>query len=643
VPIAYDFTPGDDLLSTLKQATQKMQDFITLRGKLAQADLTYQVVSGRLQGWVGKAYNDWAGQFDRSQKVLNDYVDQLNFHIVNVNNMLYSTELGIYHRTQRTQLPAPTPPSPPIQAPANSATLKVNTEGATPTCLYAYSDQTTGYNDQIRPFFRFTLADVADAFSPPGPPQYTVSANTGKPLGTVQQTAQAITDFLRLHILPLDARVRLIGEAFEAADNTGFTSPGFHTIHDPNTLNNMVNQIVNNASQDTKDGANAAKQIKGLTEYGDDTNITELMAEIAQHQDDPVWLSAFFGNLPPADVEKLLGRLADYSPDFRDGAVASLAQAYATWLASGGMPASAVSSLILMVLGSSDASKSGFDGYLLQDLEKDPAAGARFLQTATNDQLLQMLDGPNSAQIIDVFTVVMSNEPNTASVEDFYNRYGNLILQSRPQDAAQVFGPVQSFLSAYIRLTFPPLPKDADPASIQEWADTVGSSLSALEWGPDGKGGWHQWLQQVNAGNQQQVSGNQNVFGLALGAGSTVLLAALTDAFPALAPLTVQLILSTIMSAGASWITSQVNVGTADPEKLDDYVRHTASFMVAAELLASGKITNKDGQVVPPPTSEQEIKTILDNPTDYYVEGSAITLDTIMGSAAGHVENPDGS
>ncbi len=277
----YDFEAANHLEATLNQAAGKLRDFLAQRDKWASIYLSYQP-KGPQQGWVGQEYNTWAGQFDESQYLLGMYVNELGRKANELNN-----------RSRNEELKANIAPRPLKDYPANAQwhgaprnTAPDNTEGATPECLYSFAKNATYANDQIRPFFSGTLAAAADAAPAVG--------------GTCSHLAQVITRFLQAEVLVLDARVRIVGEAFEfAGGRPSPGNPGFLTFRDSQQLDNLDNAVNHEAQQIQK-----AKQ---LVKWVDQHGMTPYAwSQLKEHQNDPVYTATFFNGLTQHQFRDLL-------------------------------------------------------------------------------------------------------------------------------------------------------------------------------------------------------------------------------------------------------------------------------------------------------------------------------------------------
>lgn len=653
MPVAYDFASAYSFESVLKQACQKLQDFMALRGRLAQSDLGYQV-NGQPQGWVGTEYAIWAQQFATSQNCLNNFLYQLNGHVVNVNNTLHDMELKIYRRSARTELPAPGLPPSPVMAPPN--TVNDGSQGATPSYLYDYSDQTTGSNDQIRPFYWSILPDSADASPTDG------SRGTVGGLYSTRNLAQDISTFLRQKVLILDARVRIVAEAFELADSNPPSAPPGHgqipSGGDPQAdhfipvstaaiLDAAIQQVVDaqKAAADANAGRNAAH---AFTAGGD--NVTpELLNDLASHQNDPAWTSAFFNSLSEKDITLLINqlfRIVSYRQYIQ-----ILAQAYATALGSDQLqltPA-AVSALIDVVLDDG-AGVPDFNKYLFQDLKQYPRAAADFIDNATDSQLLQLLKGQYSlsgsasdsdreAQFIDMAANVLQFNfaGNPGGAQDFYNRLSGLIMQTQPQDANTVLPAARQFFTAYVFASTPPPPPGAGPDALTAWAKQISGTLGQE------LGKWQAWIgnfDSVNVGDQQR---RQLIEAVAVGMVMSAAIAAILALDPVtdvtLATVATTAGVAAVESAGESavgvgvnYIDSQVSPPPGNPvtddRAMGQAIQGATNFIAVYDAIAAGDVVGPgpDGNVVDINDSTN-ISAVLNDPGNYYLRGTDKTVD----------------
>lgn len=643
--VDYDFAAADDLESTLNQASAKLGNLMTQRGIWAGSYLTYMADQGQLQGWIGTEYSKWATQFNESQRMIVGFITDMAQQAYTVHNISYTQETANFVTTQRRPMSRPATAPPIISAPVNNPGPG-NPEGATPGNLYRYSDLSTGLNDQIRPFFAKSLA-AAFADQP--------SANTalyGNSFRESSNLPARITWFLRWQLLELDARVRIVGEAFELADKnkpdsvTQFISlpSGYDGESEFNTDLYLVTSDTTNAQQ-------AAQNLKQM-EQSTGLNFSLVLQELRENEDNPVWTTAFFSSLSKHDIEVLLN-IMDRNNAFQ-GYTSDLAQAYTTALNSGEMPNSAISDLIDVFLsGDKDGIPTGkFDSDLLKDLNENPAAATTFLNNASDQQLLQMLNGdyslPSSnsgereAQIIDLFSVFLANNPSGADAA-FYDRVTKLIFQTDPDPAAPVLAAAQVFLSQYIIVEFPPPP--GDPAELTQWAEDAGTWINSLEnGGPDG--GWHGWIKQFEQSNHQHTAQAQSNFENIAGASVSILETVLEGLQPELIPPAVLLGASVGSGGLSAWLAEKIYPGTfdgdpaTDPETMDSSVKYTAEFMVAFELIARGEVKGPGGDPVTF-TSSADLKTVLDHADQYTVAGDPnLKLSSFMNDAGNQINPP---
>lgn len=362
----YDFGAADNLERVLNEASGRLRNLLIQRGKWAMQYLSYQA-NGLQQGWVGTEYTEWARQFNESQSMLARGVNDLVSRAVDVHNASYradtnqnSTRTLMYYPADQTWSGAP------------NNTAPDNTQAANPQCLYSYSDNATNANDtEFRSFFLKDLADaasaapVADAASSPG--------NVPAP----SSLARSIGWFLKNKLLELDARVRIVGEAFEYAGGRPIPGePGFLQITQQqldNAIGDHRKKPDNSIDQRIKDAQALAQDVQqhGMVMTDGDWN------NLKSHKNDPVFTSAFFNSLPPDKVQQLLDGYSyqNAKPPIGQDQINTLAQAYASAYAGGLSPA--IQQQVARFLDTGMATR--FQSAFYNDLGNDPQAAANFM------------------------------------------------------------------------------------------------------------------------------------------------------------------------------------------------------------------------------------------------------------------------
>jgi hypothetical protein len=644
-PAIYDYGAADNLESALRTAATTLEIFVTQRSQTAQHDFGY-TVNGIIEGWIGNAYNKWCIDFNTSQNVLTNYVNNLNQLWVQVHNATYDAEMYMYNHASISRLPVPSPVGNPILAPQNSDPN--NAEGATPAMLYDYSDLMTGQNDQILPTFRTSLPQyVSDYYA-----NYSSSSNSAEPnliqpideLYPDAAVPHSIAYYLTSTVRPMDAHVRTVGKAFEKADsNPVTTSPSyvprsdqgdpdadhFITLSSEALLDQTIAQIdatdasIAQFTADEKAGSQAAQSFKA----GGDLVTQQLLDEIIANQNNAAWTSAFFSTLSTADILRII-QYMNATPGGQGKYLQAFAQACATALDSGLLSPSSVQNLISVVLHDphQGISVDLFNQYLLDDLKNDPKAAVNFINYATDQQLQQLLNGNYSvpgtsssqreAQIINLATEALGFSADQSDAESLYQRISKLIMQTQPPDAETVLPAAQKFFGTYIfASTYPPAP-DAGPDALTGWAEQVAQNI-------DGKlKSWLNWIESFESKNLSDQGRRQAIEELVIGfvtTGIGLLLSPLGSAILGAS--------STVLtSVGVQWVDEEIFPLTGDP--VGDTNAFTAAaeratkFLTAVEAVGAGDVIGPDGKVVSLDDSNN-VLAVLKDPGAYTLRGSA--------------------
>lgn len=643
-PAIYDYGAADNLESALRTAANTLESFVTQRGQTAQHDFGY-TVNGIIEGWIGNAYNKWCIDFNTSQNVLTNYVNNLNQLWVQVHNATHDAEMYMYDHASISRLPVPSPVGNPILAPQNSDPN--NTEGATPAMLYDYSDLMTGQNDQILPTYRTSLPQyVSDYYA-----NYSTTSNSGEP-NLIQPIDELYPDaavphriayYLTSTVWPMDAYVRTVGKAFEEADSNPITTPPsyvprsdqgdpdadhFITLSSEALLDRAIAEVdstdasIAQFTADEKAGSQAAQSFKagGLVTQ-------QLLDEIIANQNNAAWTSAFFSTLSTADILRII-QYMNATPGGQGKDLQAFAQACTTALDSGLLSPSSVQNLISIVLRDSHQFiyVGFFNHYLLADLQNDPKAAANFINYATDQQLLALLNGNYSlpgksssqgeAQIINLATEVLGFSANQSDAESLYRRISRLIMQTQPSDAETVLPAAQKFFGTYIfASTYPPAP-GAGPDALTGWAEQVAQNI-------DGElKSWLHWIESFESKNLSDQGRRQAIEELVIGfvtTGIGLLLSPLGSAVLGAS--------STVLtSVGIQWVDEEIFPLTGDP--VGDTNAFTAAaeratkFLTAVEAVGAGDVIGPDGTVVSLDDSNN-VLAVLKNPGAYTLRGSA--------------------
>lgn len=611
-PLPYDFASAYDFESKLKQAFQKLEDLIALRGRLALNDIGYQSGGQRL-GWVGKACNDWAGQFNRSQILLNGLLSELNWWINNVNNKLYDKEQEVFKQTSRIKKPPPPVPSIPYGALTNSVT---DVEGATPSYLYDYSDQTTSRNDQIRPFFWNTLTGAASA-SPTedSPPAYSAS-----------DLARDISNTLRKQILPLDARVRIVGEAFALADTKLFGQP---TPLDPQKFQTKTKQQLEDDINYEAQQIEAATQLANCTVNGEDPlgnyNIDDyVMQQLQLHENDPAYVDAFLRNLPGKDLIQFL-QIANDPNNEADQSGDIVAQVLATEFEREPDDFTRNLASLICTNGWGSGHGLGSEQQFITALSGDHAAARGFLSSLDKDGWRYFATGHFYDDIPgfggpEEFMEVAASAMKACSPSEARALYRNIagpdgvlsLMHPGSPDAVAPY--IADFIATYASSQLGPPSPGQD---LTDWATKIGVVLH------DSLYPFRQWIPDVDEANSASASSAQSaIIGLVI--------TGLTSSFTG--PVGLGIAIGTDLLEGPIQQALQTNFLPPGGEPVSDSDLLRLSVRAGAEVYVAGQLAKQgrlyiDGR----PATQTDIDQLLATVAQYAPKGPDAT-DSVLES-----------
>jgi hypothetical protein len=485
-PWSYDFVAADNLESNINQASTKLINLMTCRGNWAKWYLTYPKNRDKQPGWVGTEYDTWAKQFDQSQAVLAGFVTGLAQLAFTLHNNSYSEAVKEGGAQWRTPMHSHAEVQSPGKAPPNSDPGKSGTQGATPDFLYKYSDQATGLNDQIRPFFTNTLPAVCD--QTPASVLNGLNIASSKADVDLPGLVRGIAWSLRNQILELDARVRIVGEAFDLAGNK--QTPGYFTFPTQKQLETTINNDLPSIQAANK----LAQQVnqQGVT--------PDLFKKLQKYQNDPAFMATFFNGLSPTQIEDLLFTYGDPppgAPPTQPDESGLLDQALVTAFASGALNQASAQQIVQNMPPS-----------LLPALAKNPQAALNFVQSLTPEEISSMATyrpGRTTQSIqpefIEVYAAAIKAAPDSNTAQHLFDQITKAVTT---EPAGMTWNPgtvdgtaIGQLIAAMAAWELPKAPAGADQVGLQGWAQQVSGKYSGLldQWLP--------WLKTTEAANQQ--------------------------------------------------------------------------------------------------------------------------------------------
>jgi hypothetical protein len=601
--IPYDFNAADNLETTLKSAGGLLQNLLANRGKWVSQYLTYKD-NGPQQGWVGTEYKRWAAQFNESQFMLGKYVNQLYGRAVDVHNTSYNAYItsftaggtpfdqnwtGSRHPYSYMTYASPQGWS---GAPTNSAAP--GTEGATPQCLYNYSDSATKANDEnLRSFFTKNLAAAAAA----APVADTAWSKGGNPPASA--LARAIAWFLRWQVLELDARVRIVGEAFELAGNR--QSPGYFTFQTPDQLDKTINSELPSIQAANK----LAQQVnqQGVT--------PDVLKRLQEYENDPAFMATFFNDLTPDQINELLsgyGVQLPGAPKSNPDWPGMLDQALVSAFASGALSPATVQQIIRYMP----------PDQLLPALASNPKAALNFVESLTPDEINKMatyMPGTATSSIqpdfIAVYAAAIKAAPDSNTAQYLFNQITQAVTT---EPVGMTWNPgtldaaaIGQLIAAMAAWKLPKVPAGADQQGLQQWAGEVGGTFDGL------LNQWLPWLKTTEGANEQVNANIQDVVSTLVG--MAIAEVAVDTGFDAAAwSIAAGLIQSDLTEA----ITSIMTSPTEDPQTIQDNLKKATTSMAETlaitRLLQEGVIyTGEPGQEGSQPLqpNQQNLNAIL--------------------------------
>lgn len=489
----YDFGAADNLENAIKQAAGALGNLMTSRGNWANQYLKFPKNYQNQPGWVGTEYTAWAIQFKSSQDVLVRYINKLLWLAFNVHNASYANwNRGLSKPTEgRTRMASQEQAPRQVYAPPN-LDPDMHTQGATPDFLYQYSDNATRLNDQIRPSIWKNLNSAYDQANQP----VRDALN-----GDLSNLVGDIMDCLRNHILELDARVRIVGDAFELA--------GARPAGDPTTDQKQYVTFSAESPLDTEI-ANLTPQVNNandlaqyVQQHGMDKHFWD---QLKANQNNPTFMAAFFSALSPAQIESLLVTYGNWSnatkspsdPDESTLLSQALASAYASgelgpavgqqiaqWLTS--YPRNRFLPAFLNALANYPRTATDPHAPL------DPKAAAGFIQSLSDDpqQFDALAEGLGnadygsqwSADFINVCAAAFKGLPPDQADQLYYrfagtDRTRGLLASMHPTDPSVLAPALGAFVANYAATKLGPPPPGV---KLGDWAShDIGAEINKL-------------------------------------------------------------------------------------------------------------------------------------------------------------------
>lgn len=663
------WTP-DQLENALTDAGDKLYNFLLSRSSLVKKYLTY-VDKGPQQGWVGREYENWARQFNDSQFVMGKYVNQLYGRAVDAHNAAVTAQ---YEQEMRDLNKEPSwvrwkgddqyfrehrpryryiEPVRWDKAPVN--TDPYNAEGANPECLSQYSCKTTQGNENIRAFFSTTLASAAAAL----PEEDNAPSSGGNPPAST--LARAITYFLRYQVLELDARVGMIGKAFQEAGNQ---VPG------TNFRTTTQQQL------DQKIGDDEAPFARTLAQYASQHGIDNyVLQQLMIHQNDPYYTSVFFNALNKSQFQDLLTHITqDDNPADQQTLVGALVSAYAN----PDFNKNYQRMIANWLINTTDSRQVDVESNFLMQIQGNPTAAYNFIESLPPEQFTSFANGSNaafgaqpdstaqgiaglqdkySAMFLQDCAAAMAAPMDSAHALQLMDRIYNAYSEISPTDpteipvmAAALSTLLSNFYTAYFQA--PPIfPKtdnlnvgDVAGAALEKFinneingdAQTGGKGAAYYAWG------FSQWIY-----NADQAIGNDQVSARQLAEG--VVASAALAAIPGVDVVAVTISVAAVEEAATSWALPQLDsMILPDPPdaqgpELDFYKQQACYAMVrvATQLLAQGQLRFIDSSGNPETISQAlnnahvskdgALHWLLENGSQVQIVGTNETLSTLTG------------
>jgi hypothetical protein len=529
---------------------------------------------------------------------------------------------------------------------------------AIPDHLYAYSQNATNVNDELRSWVRQVLTPAIERYQAgaidygnhiPG-----ITINDPGP-GGVSNTIDGEVSSSLSQIRDQDQLVYDIGQAFQRADPnptpmpTHGAVPGAGDLPDENLVTTDDLTLDENLAEVEHD-AQKLQQIqqslddgKWWADYANKHGIDDHVWQVLKaHLNDPYFLAAFFNGL---DWERFVTLINEgFTAPPYEGAPdnsQTLLQALMTAL-DGGMLDPTVIDEIFKIIGPgpSDGWKIRFRQMLIKALQNDPDAARNFVENLSDSQLRFLLSGEYplyplgltqsqvQAEFIKVLTAAMDGEGSPAGAWALYQRVADAIQNANPCptgfpvvqgcDPQPSYRAIGDFLRSFEVKTLAPPPPNATPIQLAIWAHGMGNKLNS-----DLKP-FLTWIKKSDNdfANAQQQTESMTV-GLVTGLISTVSTAWLGPA-ESIGAGALETVLTSIATTYVEpWIHDQLHWpdhpdADADRENLTFALKSGTEMMALIQLIGSGQVTGPDGKVVDLTSSDNFTKVWEDYQSGHY-------------------------
>jgi hypothetical protein len=369
---------------------------------------------------------------------------------------------------------------------------------ATPQNLFDYSTTATHANQLLQEFVRGTLANAVAAYR-----STAIDFGGSIPNLTVGLGGAIDTDVLRhvATVLDTDARVRLVGQAFEAADgSSSLTPPTWGDLEHPGQRVVHTTDAFIASQPATAGKALADKVIQGLAASGDQYLADFDPFQVIAANGDPAFSAAFLKELPRQDLIRIMAYYG--GSDSQQTVVQVLLQ----WYGNGQLDKATlatISSQLFRYETDDGHTYNSYDGgslasALLGALKgAPPQVQARFATSLVGDPatLKQFLAGINrnadgtyasygqrrasEKEFLSVLTSATS-AMDPADVQALATAVGKGLPKMSTEDLKALLPDLKAFYSAGLGRSIESPPATGDPT---DWAHRVGTAWSQ-ELGP---------------------------------------------------------------------------------------------------------------------------------------------------------------